>query len=86
MFSKYKEFMQQYISLNLMEWDTIKSKLKIAHYKKGDIIHNIGDVSTKILFINSGLARAYIIDKNGKDHTWSIYFNDKNSHIQIYLQ
>jgi hypothetical protein len=31
------------------------------------------------MFINSGLARGYIIDENGKDHTWSIYFNDKNS-------
>ena len=32
MFSKYKDFMQQYISLNFIEWTIVKSKLKIEHY------------------------------------------------------
>jgi len=81
MFSKYKEFMTKYISLNLIEWNIVKSKLKIVHYKKGDIIHNIGDICTKLIFINNGLARAYILDENGKDNTWAIYFNDKNSNM-----
>ncbi len=73
--------MQQYVSFNFIEWNIVKSKLKIARYKKGDIIHNIGDVSSKLMFINSGLARSYIIGEDGKDHTWSIHFNDKNSHM-----
>lgn len=73
--------MQQYISFNFIEWNIIKSKLKIARYKKGDIIHNIGDMSSKLMFINSGLARSYIISEDGKDHTWSIHFNDENSHM-----
>lgn len=73
--------MQQYISLNSIEWNIVKSKLKIVHYKKDDIIHNIGDVCTKLIFINYGLSRGFIIDENGKDNTWSIYFNDKNSHM-----
>lgn len=81
MFSKYKEFILQHISLNSTEWNNLKSRLKIMHYKKGEIIHNIGSVCTKLMFINSGLARGYIIDENGKDHTWSIHFNDKNSHM-----
>ena len=49
MFSKYKKFMQQYISLNFIEWNIVKSKLKIVHYKKGDIIHNIDNICTKEL-------------------------------------
>ena len=81
MFSKYKDFMQKYISLNSTDWDIIKSKLKIEYLKKGEIIHNIGDVSSKIMFVNSGLARTYILDENGKDNTWAIHFNDKNSYI-----
>lgn len=78
-YEKYKEFMKEYISINFIEWNIIKSKLKIIKYKKGDIIQNIGDICNKLMFINSGLARAYILDENGKDHTWSIFFNDKNS-------
>jgi CRP-like cAMP-binding protein len=81
MFSKYKNFMQKYISLNTTDWNIIKSKLKIKYFKKGDIIHNIGDVSSKIMFVNSGLARTFILDENGKDNTWAIHFNDKNSYI-----
>jgi len=81
MFTKYKKFIEQYISLNFIEWNIIKSKLKIVHFRKGDIIHNIGDIPSKLLFINSGLARAYIINENGKDNTWLLYFNDDNSHI-----
>jgi len=81
MYTKYKKFMNQYISFNYIEWSILKSKLQILHYKKGDIIHHIGDISDKLMFINSGLARAYIIDENGKDYTWSIFFNDKNSHM-----
>ena len=81
MFSKYKYFMQKYISLNSTDWDIIKSKLKIEYLKKGEIIHSIGDVSSKIMFVNSGLARTYILDENGKDTTWAIHFNDKNSYM-----
>jgi len=81
MFSKYKAFIEKYIPLNFIEWGIMKSKLKIMHFKKGDIIHNIDSVASKLMFINSGLARAYIIDENGKDNTWSIFFNDKNAHM-----
>ncbi|VAY87385.1 cAMP-binding proteins - catabolite gene activator and regulatory subunit of cAMP-dependent protein kinases [hydrothermal vent metagenome] len=81
MYTKYKEFITKYIPLNFIEWNIIKSKLKIVLYKKDDIIHNIGDICTQLMFINSGLARAYILDENGKDSTWAIYFNDKNSRM-----
>ena len=80
-YQQYKEFLERYISLNFIEWNIVKSKLKIVHYKKGEIIHNIGDTCTELMFINSGLARAYILDENGKDKTWSLYFNDENSHM-----
>ena len=81
MLKKYKKFISKYISINPIEWTLIKSKLKIEHYKKGDVILHLGDVCKKLMFINSGLARGYMIDENGKDHTWVIYFNDSNAHM-----
>jgi len=81
MYTKYKIFIEKYISFNIMEWTLFKSKLKIKRYKKGQTIHHIGDICTKLAFINSGLARAYMIGEDGKDYTWSIFFNDKNSHM-----
>ncbi len=71
--------MDKYVSLNMIEWTLFKSKLKKFQYKKGEIIHYAGDVCTKLMFINNGIIRAYIIDENGKDYTWNICFNDTNS-------
>jgi len=79
MYKKYKEFIDPYISFNIIEWRLFKSKLKISQHKKGEIVHYAGDICSKLMFINYGIARAYIIDDEGKDHTWSIYFNDKNA-------
>lgn len=36
MFSKYKKFIDKYISLNQIEWTLFKSKVKIYHHKKGE--------------------------------------------------
>lgn len=79
MFSQYKDFIGKYVSMNFIEWNLFESKLKIVYYKKGDIIQQMGEVSSQLLFINSGLARAYIIGEDGKDYTWAIYFNDSNA-------
>ena len=81
MYKEYKKFIDQYISFNIIEWTLFKSKLKISHHKKGEIIHYAGDVCTKLMFINSGIVREYFIDDNGKDHTWDICFNDGNSQM-----
>ena len=81
MFSKFKNFMQKYISLNSEDWNIIKSKLKMKYLKKGENIHSIGNISSQIMFVNSGLARTCILDENGKDYTWGIHFNDRNAYI-----
>lgn len=81
MYTKYKSFLSQYITLNSIEWNILKLKLKVEKNKKGKIIHSMGNVCTKLAFINSGLARAYMISEDGKDYTWSIFFNDENSQM-----
>jgi len=81
MYTKYKIFIEKYISQNFIEWTLFKSKLQVKNYKKGQTIHHIGDVCDKLSFIDYGLARAYMIGEDGKDYTWSIFFNDKNSHM-----
>ena len=81
MFSKYKAFIEGYIHTNFIEWSLVQSKLSVEHFKKGETILFIGDVCSKLLFMNAGLARAYIIAEDGKDYTWSIFFNDKNSQM-----
>jgi len=79
MFSQYKYFMQKYVDISDNDWNIIKSKLQVKFFSKGDIINNVGDICSFIMFVNSGLARTYILDENGKDSTWSIHFNDKSA-------
>ena len=81
MFTKYKKFIDQYISFNLVEWTLFKSKLTKHKFKKGETILPMGDICNKLYFIESGLARAYMISEEGKDYTWSIFFNDENANM-----
>ncbi len=81
MFNSYKNFIQQYLKLNAIEWQLFEPRLSIKRYKAGDIILHQGDICRELYFINSGLARGFIIDENGKDYTWSIFFNDPNAHM-----
>jgi len=81
MYSKYKNFIEKYLPHNFIEWELFKSKLKVEYFKKGETIFHIGDVCKKLSFIDSGLARAYMISEEGKDYTWTIFFNDKNAHM-----
>jgi len=79
MFQKYKDFIKQYISFNSFEWKLFESRLQIKEFQKGDTILYQGDICTDLYFLNHGLARAFIIDEDGRDFTWSIFFNDANS-------
>jgi CRP-like cAMP-binding protein len=81
MFQEYKEFISKYISLNIIEWRVLESKLSIKRYKKDETILHQGDISKELYFISNGLARGYIINQDGKDYTWSIYYNDYTSHM-----
>ena len=81
MFEQYGEFIKNHISFNKIEWNLFKTRLSIKEFKKGDVILAQGDICKELYFINSGLARGFMIDENGKDFTWSIFFNDKNASV-----
>jgi CRP-like cAMP-binding protein len=81
MYEQYKKFISNYLDLNLLEWKLFKSKSTIKKFKKDEVILHQGDICQELYFINSGLARGYIIDETGKDFTWSIYFNDEKAHM-----
>ncbi|KIM12837.1 MAG: hypothetical protein KU37_00110 [Sulfuricurvum sp. PC08-66] len=86
MYENYKHFMDKYVKLNRVEWGLFRSKLQTLHYAKGQILHYAGDVMERLMFIESGIIRAYIITDEGKDVTWYIYFNDPNAQmVNLYV-
>ena len=78
-FEDYKKFIDKYISLNSIEWHLVKSKLRLVSYKKGEIIHKMGDITPYNYFINRGVVRSFTLDEKGKDYTWGIHFNDESA-------
>ena len=80
-FEHYKKFIYEYVPFSTTEWEFLKSLSKVEYFKKGEIIHHSGSIFEKIYFINSGLIRAYVIDAEGKDYTWNLFFNDQNSEM-----
>lgn len=77
----FRGFIEQYLHFSDEDWELFVSKLHQIEFKKGETILHQGDVCKNLYFMLNGLARAYIIDENGKDLTWSIFFNDNNSHM-----
>jgi len=78
----FKDFMSKHVDIKFWEWELIKLKLQQKDFKKGELILKAGDVCEDVLFIEEGYARAYVIDQNGKDYTWSIMFNNENSRVE----
>ncbi len=72
--------MQSTVGIGENAWREIASRLIVRRFEKGEVVHRCDDVCGMLYFIDSGLARAYTIDENGKDYTWSIFFNDENAH------
>lgn len=81
MFRSFKKFIQQHQQLGSIEWKIFEARLSIKQFKTGEIVLHQGDICEELYFIDSGLARAFIIDEDGKDYTWSIFFNDENAQM-----
>jgi len=80
-YNSYRAFMERHITIASSEWAILRSRLTLVHFSKGQTIHSVGEIPDHLLFIHEGLARASILDENGKDYTWSIFFNDPRSHM-----
>mgnify|MGYP000047126068 FL=1 len=76
----FRKMIEHYIPVDDAEWAHACEMFDIKHVKKGTRVHCAGEVFGEIWFIKSGLARSYLTDINGKDHTWQLYFRGKSKH------
>ncbi len=80
-YEKLKKFLFKYVNLSSVEWFFCEQFINISKFKKGDIIHHAGDTLNKLIYVNEGVIRSYILDYNGNDYTWEICFNDENASV-----
>lgn len=76
----FRKMIEHYIPLDGEEWANACRIVDIKHVRKGTMVHRAGEVFGEIWFIKSGLARSYLVDMNGKEHTWQLYFRGKSKH------
>ena len=47
-----------------------KSSNRKQLFSKGEIIQKQGDLNVHAIYVNKGIVRSYLIDSNGKEHTY----------------
>jgi CRP-like cAMP-binding protein len=77
-----KEVMRQMIQVSEFELTNFLENVKVKTYLRNEIITNVDTIPNEIYFINRGLIRVMIIDKNGTEH--SIHFALENQFIADY--
>ena len=76
-----RDFLEAHVKVSNEEWELLASKIKVHHYKKGDVITYKDNIWTDFIYINRGLIRSFIINEKGKDFTRQFYFNTEESTI-----
>ncbi|ROV58965.1 Crp/Fnr family transcriptional regulator [Vibrio ponticus] len=70
---------EKIVSINDREWAVIKSKFTYIQFARGEVIHRAGEIFSQAFYIESGVARSFLVDSEGKDFTWQLYFRDQTS-------
>lgn len=64
------------------EWGHCRSLWYSAVFTVGQRPVQPGQVHERIYYIHRGIGRAWLIDKDGRDFTWSLHFNDPSSNVK----
>ncbi|RKS19127.1 CRP-like cAMP-binding protein [Flavobacterium endophyticum] len=68
MLEKLKEAVDSVLRFTVEEWEAYTHRIEIKHFKKGDVLCDVGQVENYIYFLNSGATRNFFI-KDGKELT-----------------
>lgn len=77
-----KAAIRQMIAITGEEMDAFLEKCYLKTFKKNEALSKPGPVPNEIFFINQGILRVIILDKNGTEHT--IHFAMENQFIADY--
>ncbi|MCF6324596.1 MAG: Crp/Fnr family transcriptional regulator [Gammaproteobacteria bacterium] len=76
----FRKMIEQFITISDSEWTDACARFEKVTVSKGTVIHQSGEIFSTIWFVNSGLARSYFTDINGRDFTWQLYFRGRSKH------
>lgn len=78
---RLQTFLKTHVDLNSLELAMVTLTPQRRTFGRGQIILEAEAVHRHILFLETGLARGYVLEQSGRDRTWHFYFNDEHSHM-----
>ena len=81
-FNQLRRYLTSIAPMNEDSWQLLVDSLTVAQFDKNVHLHTRRDLSDEIMFINKGIARAYIIDIHGRDYTSAFHFNESDSSLK----
>jgi len=70
------QYAKNRVDLTDNEIEDIRSLFTKKSYKKGELILNMGDSSSKLYYVSLGSMRTYSIDTTGHEQTWALHVNN----------
>ncbi len=78
-------YFRSYLPVSDKGWLYFKKRLKLHHYKTGDIIQPLHEPSKKLCLLLEGVARSYLQKSDGRDFTWFFHYNSNKSSVKEFL-
>lgn len=76
------DFLDRHLALGEAEVAELELRLERRCYRAGEKILHQGSVCRHIAYMVSGKARAYFLDHDGQEFTWSFHFNDEDARFE----
>ncbi|MDH5654679.1 MAG: Crp/Fnr family transcriptional regulator [Spirochaetia bacterium] len=81
MLEHIKTYLESRVPLTDHEWNMLEGRLQLIKFHEKQIIYTPEDIFDKMFFLNKGIVRAYFIDPEGKEFTWSIHYNEPDAMV-----
>lgn len=76
---KLKKYTFSKVAMTEENWKLLSDELSVVKYAKGGKLLLQNGICNRILFLNSGVARSYVLDVQGREFTCTFNYNEMSS-------
>lgn len=75
-----QDYLQSLSTLTEKDFELFNNKLSVRRFAKNTQLHNTDNLG-QVLFLNSGVARSYVVDSQGRDFTSGFHYNERGASV-----
>jgi CRP-like cAMP-binding protein len=80
-----RAYIEDKIEINDKEWNDISTYFTKINMSKGEEFYTAGDVSKKLFYLASGIARTYTIATDGTEITLGIHYHNQQHQLNLFM-